>query len=399
MASTMRAVGNFFSLSAWRTWRLPAGARDQVTLDRAGLPAAVPSIETSIEACIAWLSVAQDRSKSVDGGVARVYSLLDGWSTSYPETTGYIIPTFLALAARRNRPEWRARAHRMLEWLKSIQLPEGGFQGGMIDSTPVVPVVFNTGQILLGLAAGEAEFGGYGDTLRAAADWLVRNQDEDGGWRRGASPFARNGDKTYDTHTGWGLLEAARVTGERSYAQAAFANAHWTIAHQKANGWLDHCCLTDPREPLTHTLGYALRGLLEANRYEANASILQSAVKLANGLLGAMDAEGFLPGKLRQDWSPAVRWACLTGTAQVAHSWLMLYQLLGDARYLDAARRATRYVRRTLVLTGPAEFVGAVRGSFPVDGAYCRYQYPNWAAKFLVDALVLEQEVGGSGPG
>jgi hypothetical protein len=38
-----------------------------------------------------------------------------------------------------------------------------------------------------------------------------------------------------------------------------------------------------------------------------------------------------------------------------------------------------------------------VRGSFPLDGAYCRYQYPNWAAKFLIDALVLEREIVGSG--
>ena len=28
--------------------------------------------------------------------------------------------------------------------------PEGGFQGGRIDSVPVVPVTFNTGQILIG---------------------------------------------------------------------------------------------------------------------------------------------------------------------------------------------------------------------------------------------------------
>ena len=29
-------------------------------------------------------------------------------------------------------------------------------------------------------------------------------------------------------------------------------------------------------------------------------------------------------------------------------------------------------------------------GSFPVNGGYCWWEYPNWAAKFLIDACLLE---------
>ena len=36
----------------------------------------------------------------------------------------------------------------MLDWLVSIQMPSGAFQGGTIGESPVVPVTFNTGQIL-----------------------------------------------------------------------------------------------------------------------------------------------------------------------------------------------------------------------------------------------------------
>jgi hypothetical protein len=346
---------------------------------------------------MAWLCRAQDCSATADGGVARVYDLREGWSASYPETTGYIAPTFIDLANRQQCEDWRNRARRMLDWLKSIQLPDGGFQGGQIDSLPVVPVVFNTGQILFGLAAGQREFGDCAAALRSAADWLVAVQDSDGCWRQGASPFARSGDKTYDTHTGWGLLEAARQTGERRYADAALANVHWSLSHQRSSGWLSHCCLTNPDEPLTHTLGYALRGLLEAHCYEPDAKVLEGAKRLADGLLSALRPGGRLPGRLREDWSPAVSWDCLTGTAQIAHSWLILYQLLGNERYLAAARSSSHFVRRSLILTGPSAVAGGVRGSFPLDGAYCRYQYPNWAAKFLIDALVLEREIVGSG--
>ena len=108
--------------------------------------------------------------------------------------------------------EARRRARRMLDWLVSIQLPEGGFQGGTIDHAPVVPVTFNTGQVLLGLAAGVEEFGeAYIEPMRRAADWLVATQDRDGCWRRHPSPFAAPGEKTYETHVAWGLLEADRV--------------------------------------------------------------------------------------------------------------------------------------------------------------------------------------------
>ncbi len=138
-------------------------------------------------------SVAQDHSRSHDGGVARHFELRNGWGTSYPETTGYIVPTLLAYADGRQdnqADEARCRARRMLDWLVSIQFREGGFQGGAIGASPVVPVTFNTGQILLGLAAGVRAFGDqYREPMRCAADWLVDSQAPEGCWRTNRSPF------------------------------------------------------------------------------------------------------------------------------------------------------------------------------------------------------------------
>jgi uncharacterized protein YyaL (SSP411 family) len=73
----------------------------------------------------------------------------------------------------------------------------------------------------------------------------------------------------------------------------------------------------------------------------------------------------------------------------------MLYEATGEARYLEAARRANAFVRRTVRLDGPEEVRGAVKGSFPVDGAYGRYEYLNWAAKFFVDANLYERRLAG----
>ena len=374
-------------------WKLPPAAREEQKRDAAGLPAEDPGTERVLPALIAWMARAQDRSASQDGGVARDYSLVKGWASSYPETTGYIIPTLLAYARRSGDADARARALRMTDWLVSIQLPDGGFQGGKVDSTPVVPVTFNTGQILLGLAAAQQETGRYLEPMRRAADWLVRTQDADGCWRQHESPFAGRGDKQYETHVAWGLFEAARVEPGRGYGEAGLRNVRWAIASLADNGWFPQCCLTDPDQPLTHTLGYALRGVLEAHRHEPAADLLGAAQRSARGLMSALRPDGFLPGRLAADWSAGVSWACLTGTAQVAHCWLLLHQLTGAPDYLNAARLANGYVRRTVLLEGPADQVGGVKGSFPVQGSYGRYEYLNWAPKFLADSLMLEADV------
>ena len=57
-----------------------------------------PGIDCAVDESIKWLCRAQKFSTSKDGGVARHYSLINGWSASYPETTGYIIPTLMSYA-------------------------------------------------------------------------------------------------------------------------------------------------------------------------------------------------------------------------------------------------------------------------------------------------------------
>lgn len=374
---------------------LPAAAQAEIARDRVGLPAEDPGSDPVIEASMGWLAVAQDRSASRDGGVARHYSVVSGWATSYPETTGYIVPTMLAYARLRNAAWAAERARHMLDWLVGIQHPEGSFQGGVIGSQPVVPVTFNTGQILLGLAAGTDHFGApYRAAMRAAGDWLVRTQAGDGSWPDHHSPFARPGDKTYDTHVAWGLLDAARLEPDRGYGEAALANIRWALGKQALNGWFADCCLSDPARPLTHTIGYALRGVVEGHRFFGDGALLAAARKSADGLLGAIGPDGHLPGRLTAHWRPAARWVCLTGSAQIALCLLLLYRLTGAPQYREGGLALNGYVRRTVRLDGPDETRGGVKGSFPVDGDYGRFEYLNWAAKFLIDSCLLEQEVG-----
>lgn len=381
--------------SIYSHWRLPTPAKAEIRRDRKGLPTEDPGIDRAVSEAIGWLGRAQDNNRLGDDGVARDYSLVNGWNASYPETTGYIVPTLIACAKILDDDRLRQRARRMLDWLVEIQLPDGGYQGGLIDSTPVVPVTFNTGQILIGLAAGTAEFGdAYRSSMERAADNLVKTQDPDGCWRSRPTPFARPGEKAYETHVAWGLIEAERQSPGKGYAIAALANMRWALSHQTLNGWFDKCCLVDRSQPLTHTLGYVLRGLIEGYRYSQDQFLLDASLKTADGLLQAIRIEdGYLPGRLTADWQAAVPWSCLTGAVQIAHCWLQLYTITGNRNYRDAAYAANRYVRRTIRVDGPEETRGAVKGSFPVDGAYGRFEYLNWACKFFIDANMLEKEI------
>ncbi|WP_425254329.1 hypothetical protein ACPJXG_11555 [Janthinobacterium sp. NFX145] len=378
---------------------LPAAARMERLSDRRGLPAFDPGPQAVVKACTAWLCAAQDHSSSNDGGVARDYNLLKGWSSSYPETTGYIIPTMIALARRTGDhgedEALHGRARRMLDWCVAIQFPEGGFQGGKIDSTPRVPVTFNTGQILLGLAAGVAAYGEtYEDATHRAASWLRDSQDTDGCWRRHPTPFASAGDKAYETHVAWGLFEADRIAPGHGYGAAGLRQVDWALTKQRPNGWFASNCLDNPLLPLTHTIGYALRGVLEAHRFSARADLLDAAARTATGVANAVAADGYLAGRLGPDFQPGADYACLTGSAQNAHCLFLLYRLTGERRYLDAGRRLNRYVRRSISIDGPAHARGGVKGSFPVDGDYGSWSYLNWAAKFCIDANLLEMQIG-----
>src|SRR5947209_3043523 len=92
--NVVRLVRSYFGLpaSARRAWRV-----DSFKLVR---QAASPA--RCIDAGLRWLCAAQDFSASADGGVARHYSLVAGWGESYPETTGYIVPTLLMCARELN---------------------------------------------------------------------------------------------------------------------------------------------------------------------------------------------------------------------------------------------------------------------------------------------------------
>jgi len=391
---SLAAVGRAIELIS-----LPRAAKREIRADRNGLLFDDAGPENVAKAGIDWLSLAQDNSPNRDGGVARHYSLVSGWGNSYPETTGYIVPTFLCWYKRSGDETVRERAYKMLQWFREIQFPEGGFQGGMVEMEPKVPVTFNTGQILIGLAAGVESFGKeFLPVMHGAARWLLGTQDTDGAWRKHPTPFASQGEKTYETHVAWGLFEAARIDNNCGYGEAGIRNVDWALGKQRDNGWFDDCCLDQPTTPLTHTIGYTVRGILECWRYSGERKYLDAAELTLSMIAKQVSDDGRLWGRFDSKWRPTVPWICVTGCSQLAECFLIAADALGSDQFLDHGKRLNRFVRRTVRIDGPDETRGAVKGSYPVDGDYGKLQYLNWAVKFSIDSNLREIDFENSAP-
>ena len=345
-----------------------------------------------LQAAAEWLARAQDATGC--GGVSAYYDAAKRqWAGAYPETTGYIIPTFLRYADYSGKSEYRERALRMSAWESDIQLPDGGVRAGTMDATQIVPTVFNTGQVLFGwLSAWQrTQDTRLRDSVVRAADWLVAAQDPDGAWRRFASPFAAHPVNTYNTRVAFALAKASHTLQEPRYLDAAVRNVQWALTQMHPNGWLENNDLEDNDRPLTHTIAYATRGILEVGLIAGESTFVDTAARVARAVAQTQRRDGALPGRLDSSWRAASRWTCVTGNAQMAIIWQRLATGTGDHSWKPLAERANRF---SLSIQDVTSANGAVRGgmpgSHPRSGGYMKNRYPNWAAKFFMDALMLQ---------
>ena len=356
-------------------------------------PASQPVLpnRAHLQAAIHWLCRAQDvRSRYTDtGSVAAGWSFEDGWLPGYPETTGYIIETFIAAAAHLEQPDLLERAGRMIDWELSLQAADGSFPGhfGELGSHPVI---FNQGQIMHGLVAGYTSLKRE-DCLEAgvkAGHWLVAQQDADGCYRM----FEHNGvPHVYNTRAIWALAAIGVLANEPGFIEAARRNLDWALGQQTPSGWFATNAFAPQKAPFTHTIAYAIRGFIEVAVLLGEERYLNAAERAARGLMARQREDGWLAGAYGDDWVPTANYACVTGIAQMALCWLRLAQVSEDSAFRSAATRAIAYVKCTQRQSDADPIVrGAIPGSVPIWGDYSRFEFPNWAAKFFADALMME---------
>lgn len=333
---------------------------------------------------IAWIERAQDAEPS--GGVPAVYRPILGWSAPYPETTGYIVPTFLRLAECLGRPEYAERALRMGEWLLSVQRPDGAFPGGVwVAGKEQRESIFNSGQILFGLVAlwkstGEERWRESG--IRCAR-WLLGHQDTDGAWRRYTY---RDTLHVYKTRVAWALALAGRNWDDTQMLAGATRNIENAIGFQDDSGWYEHASFDAGTMPVLHTFVYTVRGILESGVVLGREDFVERAARSSRALARVQSADGSLPGRVNRDFSSR-GFRCVTGIAQQAIVWARLQQIDdGQQHWIKHCDAALGYLRRVQVARPGHRNDGGFAGSRPLWGPYMRFRYPNWAVKFYLDA-------------
>ncbi len=379
----------------------PSAARAIVLAQRSGR---VSTDTDHLTEVIGWLRRAQDATP--DGGVAASYSLRDGWRLSYPETTGYIVPTMLHHADLAGDDESRQRARRMGEWLTSVQRADGSISQG-VWSGPVdvdkPAEVFNTGQVLFAyVALADAGVEPMVGAATRAASWLREHQNENGSWTAHSLHGVAH---TYHTRIAWALARAGRVLDEPTWTKAARQVIDWTLGHQRDNGWIDLMSFRPGRDPLTHTVAYTIEGLLECGLVLDSEEAWSAGVAACEAIARSYASPdgcrlrrgGGLSATLTPDWRGSASYECPVGSAQLALCCQRVADVSGRPDLGQFADRLMRGVKRAQASpSSPPAQRGGVPGSMPIWGSYASFRYPNWAAKFTADALL--DRVGGGLP-
>lgn len=324
-------------------------------------------------------------------GSSHHYMPLRGWADAYPETTGYLIETLLDYAEWRQDDALRRVAFSCADWLCAIQLESGAFSGNTVRHKH--PSLFNTAQILFGLsraameAPAENKQAQYLSAADKALQWMLRILEPDGSWR--AAAFVPGYIPAYYTRALMGFVYAANTLFKYDLLrenQTEIMDKARTALLFYADRFLSDGTVRDwgfrpGAAAFTHTVAYTLEGFWYASKWLAMPDILQKTRQTADAFLAVRLRHDKTAGRYHGHWVGDYAFLCPTGNAQLS----VLYREMGlhtaDNQYVNAAEM---FLREILPHQTAA---GALPGSVPIWGPYMRFRYPNWAVKFLLDAL------------
>ena len=282
------------------------------------------------------------RANELARGGIRVHSL---HCNAYQEVSGYIVPTLL---------DWgeEALAKRIVNWLLSVQCPDGAFS----DPDQNQPYVFDTAQVLRGLIAARQLVPGAESAASRAADYLCAQMVDEG--RAGFGP-RYNGILAESMHLYClpPLVKLSDELGVPRYRECALRCLGFYSA-------LPDCCAL---ASLTHFLAYEMEALIDLGRAD-----------LALPVLAALQERQKRDGSVRA--KEGVDWVCLTGLAQIAICWYKT----GNRKPADLA---------VAWLARHQKPSGGFLGSEGAGATYFPSEELSWAVKYFLDAVHLRQRL------
>lgn len=324
------------------------------------------------------------RSEQASGGSAAYYAPILRWSKSYPETTGYLIPTLLRLAKFTGEKRYQEAAERHGSWLLSIQSLDGWWASGLHPNRSSAPSVFNTGQILKGMNAlyAETKAKQWDESASRAQAWLIEGMQPVGLWQGG--DYRANETPSYYSEVLWPMLQRAIATTNEQEIDRIKAGLLRIVERRTPDGAFRRWGFDETGFAFTHTIAYTIRGLQEAGLLLDDERIYRATETALEKMLRASELRhGNLPGGFYENWKPDRSFVCLTGNAQTAICLLRMESTqVPDLRLVSGCTRMIDAVVDRLPRNG------AIAGSRPLWGRYMRGRYPNWAAKYVCDALM-----------
>jgi hypothetical protein len=324
---------------------------------------------------------------------SRIRYPFEQWSAPYPETTGYIIPTFIDLCEfdKSLYSDCGDSATEMGEWLLSIQAADGAFPGGLWKGEFKVGSVFNTAQIIKGLIRLYlfTNDDKYKVAFANATSWIVSNQNDDGTWTKFS--YSNNFFPSYYAQVAWPVLWAGTILNNEKFIVAANLTYGKISERVLPNKGIQDWGFKPNADAFLHTIAYTIRGFLEGYLLCGNQGYLKIAIDISEVLLKKYEIKKKLGGAYGEDLKPVSWYRCLTGEVQTAIIWVKISSITKDFRYLNGASKLIDDV----VKTQPKRDMlflkkGGIMGSKPYYGRYISFRQPNWATKYLIDAILEE---------
>ncbi|MFW6046786.1 MAG: D-glucuronyl C5-epimerase family protein [Candidatus Woesearchaeota archaeon] len=285
-------------------------------------------------------------------------------------------------------------AIRMAEWLIEIQMKDGAFPGGLYyNYKKGEKSIFNTAQIMLGLieAWQRTNEKKYIDSAYKAMKWLSSEQEKDGSWIR--YNYNENFFPSYYTRVAWPMLQTAIITEDKNSKMSAIKTLDLINNRVKKNSFIQNSGFSPNSYAFLHTIAYTIRGFLESYLLINKEEYFNTAFNLAYKFMRKYELRKRLAGAYYENFEEINWYRCLTGEAQISIIWFKIFALTNDVRFVSAASKllddtsAQQPLKNTLFLKA-----GGLKGSQPYYGRYIAFRQPNWATKFYIDALLLEDK-------
>lgn len=270
---------------------------------------------------------------------------------AYPEVTGYFIPTLLRL----NQID---TALQYAGWLASIQNPDGSFLGPNSSES----FVFDTGQVVRGLAAILPYAPHLEQTLVKACNWIVSTANPSGQLCVPPSTIWQMAD-------GRGYINEAVhlyvLPGLLAAGEALNTSAFNEFVSRSLSYYIMNCNLSNFYAPnmLLHFYCYIQEALYDLGAEEVCRHGMLTLEKLQR-------PDGMVPA------FSDVSWVCTPGLIQAAIVWLKLGKqdrALAALSHMQTLRSAS----------------GGFPGSVGQGAAYFQNEELSWAVKFWLDAQLL----------